>query len=152
MIEGAGSRARAMIEGAGTRAKATPAPVSASRLFVIQKHAARRLHYDVRLEMGGTLKSWAVPKGPSVRHGERRLAVHVEDHPLEYADFEGVIPRGNYGAGEVIVWDRGWYRSAKPETLEAQLARGRLEIELFGVKLRGRFSSCERPRDATGSC
>ena len=112
----------------------------ASRLFVIQKHAARRVHYDVRLEMGGTLKSWAVPKGPSVRHGERRLAVHVEDHPLEYADFEGVIPRGNYGAGEVIVWDRGWYRSAKPETLEAQLARGRLEIELFGVKLRGRFS------------
>jgi bifunctional non-homologous end joining protein LigD len=110
------------------------------RLFVVQKHAARRLHYDVRLEIGGTLKSWAVPKGPSVRHGERRLAVHVEDHPVEYADFEGVIPRGNYGAGEVIVWDRGWYRSAKPESLEAQLARGRLEIELFGVKLRGRFT------------
>jgi len=109
-------------------------------LFVIQKHAARRLHYDVRLEMGGTLKSWAVPKGPSVRHGERRLAVHVEDHPVEYADFEGVIPRGNYGAGEVIVWDRGWYRSAKPEPLDAQLARGRLEFELFGVKLRGRFT------------
>ncbi|HEV8143235.1 MAG TPA: non-homologous end-joining DNA ligase, partial [Methylomirabilota bacterium] len=109
-------------------------------LFVIQKHAARRLHYDVRLEMGGTLKSWAVPKGPSVRHGERRLAVFVEDHPVEYADFEGVIPRGNYGAGEVIVWDRGWYRSAKPESPETQLARGRLEIELYGVKLRGRFT------------
>jgi bifunctional non-homologous end joining protein LigD len=126
--------------GAGSRAHATPAPVSIPRLFVIQKHAARRLHYDVRLEIGGTLKSWAVPKGPSVRHGERRLAVHVEDHPVEYADFEGVIPRGNYGAGEVIVWARGWYRSAKPEALEAQLARGRLEIELYGVKLRGRFS------------
>jgi len=115
-------------------------PLAAPHLFVIQKHAARRLHYDVRLEIGGTLKSWAVPKGPSVRHGERRLAVHVEDHPVEYADFEGVIPRGNYGAGEVIVWDRGWYRSAKPEALETQLARGRLEIELYGVKLRGRFS------------
>ena len=126
--------------GAGARVAATPAPASSPRLFVVQKHAARRLHYDVRLEIGGTLKSWAVPKGPSVRHRERRLAVHVEDHPIEYADFEGVIPRGNYGAGEVIVWDRGWYRSAKPETLEAQLARGRLEIEFFGVKLRGRFS------------
>jgi bifunctional non-homologous end joining protein LigD len=114
--------------------------MSRPRLFVVQKHAARRLHYDVRLEIGGTLKSWAVPKGPSVRHRERRLAVHVEDHPVEYADFEGVIPRGNYGAGEVIVWDRGWYRSAKPEALEAQLARGRLEIEFFGVKLRGRYS------------
>jgi bifunctional non-homologous end joining protein LigD len=118
---------------------AAPA-ASDRRLFVIQKHAARRLHYDVRLEIGGTLKSWAVPRGPSVRHAERRLAVHVEDHPVEYADFEGVIPRGNYGAGEVIVWDRGWYRSAKPEALETQLARGRVEIEFFGVKLRGRFS------------
>ena len=119
----------------------TPAAVaSAARLFVVQKHAARRLHYDVRLEIGGTLKSWAVPNGPSMRHGERRLAVHVEDHPVEYADFEGVIPRGNYGAGEVIVWDRGWYRSAKPDALDAQLARGRLEVELFGVKLRGRFT------------
>ena len=123
--------------GDGTAAARTP---SATRLFVIQKHAARQLHYDVRLELGGTLKSWAVPRGPSVRHGERRLAVHVEDHPLEYADFEGVIPRGNYGAGEVIVWDRGWYRSAKPEPLEEQLARGRIEIELFGVKLRGRWN------------
>ena len=115
-------------------------PSSSAQLFVVQKHAARRLHYDLRLEIGGTLKSWAVPNGPSIRHGERRLAVHVEDHPVEYADFEGVIPRGNYGAGEVIVWDRGWYRSAKPETLDAQLARGRLEVELFGVKLRGRFT------------
>jgi bifunctional non-homologous end joining protein LigD len=123
----------------------TPEPFAGARapggrLFVVQKHAARALHYDVRLEIGGTLKSWAVPKGPSIRHGVRRLAVHVEDHPVEYADFEGVIPRGNYGAGQVIVWDRGWYRSAKPESLEAQLERGRLEVELFGVKLRGRWT------------
>ena len=123
--------------GDGTTPARRPSP---NKLFVIQKHSARQLHYDFRLELGGTLKSWAVPRGPSIRHGERRLAVHVEDHPIEYADFEGVIPRGNYGAGEVIVWDRGWYRSAKPEPLEEQLARGRLEIELFGVKLRGRWN------------
>lgn len=112
----------------------------AGRLFVIQKHAARRLHYDLRLEMDGVLKSWAVPKGPSVRAGERRLAVHVEDHPVEYADFEGVIPPGNYGAGPVIVWDRGWYRLVKGGDPVEQLARGRLEVELVGMKLRGRWT------------
>jgi len=110
------------------------------RMFVVQKHAARRLHYDLRLEMDGVLKSWAVPKGPSVHAEERRLAVHVEDHPIEYADFEGVIAPGNYGAGSVIVWDRGWYRSAKPEDLLEQLRRGKLEVELFGYKLRGRWT------------
>jgi bifunctional non-homologous end joining protein LigD len=110
------------------------------RLFVIQKHAARRLHYDLRLEIDGTLKSWAVPKGPSLRAEEKRLAVHVEDHPLEYADFEGVIPPGNYGAGEVIVWDRGWYRPLKGEDLAGQVERGRLDVELFGVKLRGAWT------------
>jgi bifunctional non-homologous end joining protein LigD len=110
------------------------------RLFVIQKHAARRLHYDLRLEIDGTLKSWAVPKGPSLRAEEKRLAVHVEDHPLEYADFEGVIPPGNYGAGEVIVWDRGWYRPLKDGDLAAQVERGRLDVELFGVKLRGAWT------------
>ena len=110
------------------------------RMFVVQKHAARRLHYDLRLEMDGVLKSWAVPKGPSVHAEEKRLAVHVEDHPIEYADFEGVIAPGNYGAGSVIVWDRGWYRSAKPEDPLEQLRRGKLEVELFGYKLRGRWT------------
>jgi len=108
--------------------------------FVVQRHAARRLHYDFRLEMDGVLKSWAVPKGPSVHAEERRLAVHVEDHPVEYADFEGVIAPGNYGAGSVIVWDRGWYRSTKPEDPLEQLRRGKLEVELFGYKLRGRWT------------
>ena len=110
------------------------------RMFVVQKHAARRLHYDLRLEMDGVLKSWAVPKGPSVHAEEKRLAVHVEDHPIEYADFEGVIAPGNYGAGSVIVWDRGWYRSSKPEDPLEQLRRGKLEVELFGYKLRGRWT------------
>ena len=107
---------------------------------MVQKHAARRLHYDLRLEMDGVLKSWAVPKGPSVHAEEKRLAVHVEDHPIEYGDFEGVIPAGNYGAGSVIVWDRGWYRSFKPEDPLEQFARGKLELEIFGYKLRGRWT------------
>jgi bifunctional non-homologous end joining protein LigD len=123
----------------------TPEPFGGRRLaggrhFVVQKHAARRLHYDLRLEMDGVLKSWAVPKGPSVHAEEKRLAVHVEDHPVEYADFEGVIAPGNYGAGSVIVWDRGWYRSVKPEDPLEQLRRGKLEFELFGYKLRGRWT------------
>jgi len=111
-----------------------------SRLFVIQKHAARRLHYDLRLEMDGVLKSWAVPKGPSTRHGERRLAVHVEDHPVEYGDFEGAIPADNYGAGSVIVWDQGWYRLVKGDDPLRELARGKIEFELHGLKLRGRWT------------
>ena len=123
----------------------TPEPfggrrLSGGRLFVVQKHAARRLHYDLRLEMDGVLKSWAVPKGPSIRPEEKRLAVHVEDHPIEYADFEGVIPPDNYGAGAVILWDRGWYRPVKEGDPLEQLAKGKLEVEFFGYKLRGRWT------------
>jgi len=107
-------------------------------LFVVHKHAARRLHYDLRLEMEGVLRSWAVPKGPSYDNGEKRLAVHVEDHPLEYGDFEGMIPEGNYGAGAVIVWDRGeWVPVEDPV---AGLARGKLLFDLRGYKLKGRWT------------
>ena len=110
---------------------------STEGLFVVQQHAARAMHYDLRLEMGGVLKSWAVPKGPSVRSHEKRLAVHVEDHPVEYAGFEGVIPRDNYGAGAVILWDQGRYRLLHAEDPLQQLEQGTLEIEFQGYKLRG---------------
>ena len=103
--------------------------------FVIQKHDARRLHYDFRLEMDGVLKSWAVTRGPSHVPGEKRLAVHVEDHPLEYGGFEGTIPKGEYGGGTVIVWDRGrWQPIGDPHK---GFAKGHLEFELDGEKLHG---------------
>jgi len=108
------------------------------RLFVVQKHGARRLHWDFRLELGGTLRSWAVPRGPSPDPAEKRLAVEVEDHPVEYADFEGIIPQGNYGAGAVIVWDRGSWMPA--EDPEAGLQKGKLLFDLLGYKLRGRWA------------
>ena len=112
--------------------------VASGGLFVVHKHAARRLHFDLRLEMEGVLRSWAVPKGPSYDTAEKRLAVHVEDHPLEYGDFEGIIPTGNYGAGAVIIWDRGqWLPVGDP--LEG-LDQGKLLFELQGLKLRGMWT------------
>ncbi|MDX6521303.1 MAG: hypothetical protein QOF08_1908, partial [Gaiellales bacterium] len=104
--------------------------------FVVQQHAASSLHYDFRLEAGGVLKSWAVPKGPSTNPRIRRLAIEVEDHPLDYASFEGVIGAG-YGAGQVIVWDTGSYRVLSDGPVEAALERGHLSIWLEGHKLRG---------------
>ena len=115
--------------------RGAPKPASERLQFVIQKHAASRLHYDFRLELDGTLKSWAVPKGPSLDPGQRRLAVHVEDHPLDYADFEGIIPAKQYGAGTVLLWDRGyWSPIGDPR---AAYRRGRLKFHLVGEKLRG---------------
>jgi bifunctional non-homologous end joining protein LigD len=133
-----GGAAAPLRTGAGPLA-ARPAIAPPAR-FVVQQHWARNMHFDLRLELEGVLKSWAVPKGPSIRAEEKRLAVHVEDHPMEYANFEGVIPAGNYGAGSVIVWDRGTYGSFKPEDIREQYARGKLELELFGHKLGGRWT------------
>jgi DNA ligase D-like protein (predicted 3'-phosphoesterase) len=113
--------------------------------FVIQKHDARSLHYDFRLEAEGVLKSWAVPKGPSTNPKDKRLAMPTEDHPLEYADFEGVIPKGHYGAGTVIVWDKGTYRNlterdGKKVPVEEALEKGHLKFSLEGRKLKGGYA------------
>src|SRR5512135_265106 len=110
--------------------------------FVVQRHRATRLHYDFRLEIDGVLVSWAVPKGPTLDPGVRRGAFHVEDHPLEYFDFEGVIPAGEYGGGDVIVWDAGtWepHKAGNPPDPGKAIRNGELHVELHGEKLRGRF-------------
>src|SRR4051812_1398556 len=139
--------------------KATPEPAPAAAesrsgplLFVIQQHSARRLHYDLRLECDGVLKSWAVPKGPSLEPGQKRLAMQTEDHPYEYGSFEGVIPQGQYGAGEVIVWDCGVYspddgqehwfhhRAEAEERVREALEKGKLSFLLRGEKTKGSFA------------
>jgi bifunctional non-homologous end joining protein LigD len=112
---------------------------SGARVFVVQKHAATRLHYDLRLELDGVLKSWAVPKGPSMNPGDKRLAIQVEDHPYDYRKFEGSIPKGQYGGGEVIVWDEGTYAPEGTMGAHEQLAKGDFKFQLFGEKLRGSF-------------
>lgn len=138
--------------GRGGRAREGKKPEPGAARFVVQKHDASRLHYDLRLQIDGALASWAVPKGPSLVPGQKRLAVHVEDHPLEYADFEGVIPEGQYGAGAVMVWDTGTWR---PEGDPAEaIRRGKLTFSLRGQKLQGRWTLTRlragTSRDASG--
>ncbi len=115
-------------------------PAGAARTFVVQQHAAKGMHWDLRLEIGGVLASWAVPKGPSLDPKDKRLAIRTEDHPIEYADFEGIIPQGNYGAGAMILWDRGAYRTVDGVPPQEGLERGKLDLHLEGHKLRGRFA------------
>jgi bifunctional non-homologous end joining protein LigD len=103
-------------------------------IFVVHEHHARRLHFDLRLEMEGVLKSWAVPKGPSMNPSEKRLAVMVDDHDLDYGGFEGMIPEGTYGAGEVLIWDSGKY-----ELISGDIRSGKLEIIFRGKKMKGTF-------------
>ena len=131
--------------------KNTPEPTQSKKSgksvwsFVVQRHNASRLHYDFRLEVDGVLKSWAIPKGPSLNPGDKRLAVMVEDHPISYGGFEGEIPEGNYGAGIVEIWDKGFY---EPEEMEnpsdkeilKQIRRGSLKFNLKGKKLKGSFA------------
>jgi bifunctional non-homologous end joining protein LigD len=119
-------------KGAVARRRAEP-----ERLFVIQKHRATALHYDFRLESKGVLVSWAVPKGPSLDPATKRLAMHVEDHPMDYARYEGIIPAGEYGGGTVMVWDIGTYTGFEGEDVEEGLRKGAVKITLRGKKLQG---------------
>jgi bifunctional non-homologous end joining protein LigD len=134
--------------------KPVPGRTGNQLIFVVQKHASRRLHYDLRLELDGVLKSWAVPKGPSLNPSAKRLAVRVEDHPLDYKDFEGVISEGNYGAGPVIIWDRGFYqcpgagdRMESEKLLRDGLKKGDLKFVMAGEKLKGEFALVKTRKD-----
>jgi len=117
--------------------------------FVIQKHAASRLHYDLRLEVDGVFRSWAVTKGPSLNPQDKRLAVEVEDHPLDYGDFEGTIPKGQYGGGTVMLWDRGTWESQSDDPARA-LQQGELKFTLQGQKLKGSWVLVRMRYDRTG--
>jgi DNA ligase D-like protein (predicted 3'-phosphoesterase) len=128
----------------------TPEPKPKKRkhknpIFVVQKHDASHLHYDLRLEIKGVLKSWAVPKGPSLNPKDKRLAIETEDHPVDYANFEGVIPEGQYGAGTVMVWDKGTYKNTtikdkKELSAEEGYKKGHISFEIKGKKLKGGWS------------
>jgi bifunctional non-homologous end joining protein LigD len=122
-------------EPSGGKPKKTKLPI-----FVIQKHDATRLHYDFRLEMEGVLKSWAVPKGPSYDPTVKRLAMMTEDHPYDYADFEGVIPAGNYGAGNVIIWDNGTWELTEPDDAVEGIKNGKLAFKMYGKKMFGEWA------------
>ncbi|MBI4460941.1 MAG: DNA ligase [Acidobacteria bacterium] len=131
-----------------------PGRIRSSRrhpIFVIQKHEASRLHYDFRLEISGVLASWALPKGPSLNPADKRLAMRTEDHPADYAAFEGVIPEGQYGAGTVMVWDRGTYQINPDESAAEQLEGGKLKFTLKGHKLRGGFALIRAGSKSQGS-
>ena len=124
----------------------TPEPVGKTKkkakktIFVVQQHAARSNHFDFRLEMGGVLKSWAVPKGMPVEPAAKHLAVETEDHPLDYAAFEGKIPKGEYGAGKVRIWDKGSYVNIRKTSLKKSYEAGQIEVMLTGRKLKGRYA------------
>src|SRR5580704_5903180 len=135
----------------------TPEPMgrarrsSRGRIFVVQKHDASHLHYDFRLAINGVLASWAVPKGPSMNPAEKHLAIRTEDHPLEYAEFEGVIPEGQYGAWTVMVWDTGTYARQNDIPPDKQLAQGKIDVVLHGAKLRGGFTLVRTARRSADS-
>jgi len=128
------------------RAAAAAGDGGPARRFVVQRHRARRLHYDLRFEIDGVLASWAVPKGPTLDPDVKRTAVHVEDHPIEYLNFEGIIPRGEYGGGDVIVWDRGTWEPHATDDPAAAVAAGELHADVTGQKLRGRLVLVQRGR------